>query len=216
MSKAEVVKSFSSDLPVYLQATWEVERAISHHIAHDLNNALGAIEVFSEMIAEDISDPALRARLEKMKLAAAMARGHVDVLRRMIPKHLTGRGVTLMAAVMPLVQKMLGDQAGRLTVSDVPDYALMGEIGVVVYVLYYIAGHVLGSNSSPVSCVVSLSKTEQNMAVIDIKATGFVNELSWERPFFDDVLTAFGASVHPIGDAGACSGFSLHWPHVPV
>jgi len=216
MSKSAGITSFSSTLPVDLQATWEVERAISHHIAHDLNNALGAIEIFSEMIVDDISDPTLRARLEKMKLAAGMARGHVDVLRRVIPKHLAGRGLTSLVHVLSLTRQMLGDQAARFDVLDSPDYPLVGEVSAVVYVIYQLAGHVLGSHSGTVSCVSTLSKDHTDLILIDIKATGFVNELSWERPFFDDVLSAFGASVRPIGEAGACFGFSLHWPCVPV
>lgn len=197
-------------------ATGQIERAMAHHLAHDLNNALGAIEVFSEMLIEDVTDQKVREKLDKMRRAALMARSYVDVLRHAVPKHLSGKGKTSLISVLSLVQKMLGDQTDRFVVTDFEDVMMVGEIGVLTYLLYQVAAHVLGSSMEPVFFQVVDSRSSGHEMVLVLKTVGTVNPLAWEKPFFDDILTAFGARVEQGVSESSEFGFSLHWPCAAV
>lgn len=189
--------------------TWQVERALSHRLAHDLNNSLGAIEVFAEMLAEDMTDPACRARLEKMGMASKMARSYVHALRCSIPKHGAGQGVSLTSQLFALVTEMLGEMGARFRPTFDPDLTLKGEISVTTYIFYHLVGHVLGCCAGDVTATV---QAQEGDAVFTFIGQGTVNDLAWERPFCDDILAAHGATLAPLVQKDGLSGFSLHWP----
>jgi hypothetical protein len=171
-----------------MRLTLEVERAAAHHLAHDLNNHLGGIDILAEMIADDTHDPATKRQIEKIRYAATVARNQVQALRVIIPKHLQGSGQTTLNQMWPSIQSMLMDQANRVERQDARPISLRGEISVIGYILYYILAHILGATTGPVTL---MGPTPGNgYAQITLQVTEDFNDLQWERPFWDDVLAS--------------------------
>ena len=188
----------------------EVERLISHQLAHNLNNSLGAIGVFAEMLAEQLTDESQKRLLDKMALASEMARGQVTALRKSIPKHEQGQGVCRLSNVLDVVLLMLGDTAPRIKPSvNWDDRRLIGaDISALTYILSAVISHVLGGSLGDVDLD---AREDGEMCMITISCQGSMNPIETDANFMARVCRAYGARLDQMTDS-AHGGFVLRWP----
>lgn len=202
----------------------DVERILSHQIAHSLNNALGAIGVLADMITEDVQDPDIQKRLSKMTLAAEVARAQVTALRYAVPRPDQVGPAVPYAFVRETVGLMLGDLAVRLTADgDARSAAALmkGERSIMVLILSTLTAHVLGAVRGGAHMTAALTHVAPDGAKelfgtmpkgeilrIDILAdAGNVNDLMVDEDLWSRMVTDQGAMVVRLP-----AGFSVMWP----
>ena len=181
----------------------QVERALAHMLAHDLNNALGAIDVLAGMILDDSTDAALYT--SKIQMAAQLGRAQVQALRHAIPKPGQGHEMTRIQDAITTVQSMMTDGGTRVMMRDLDDVVISAGIAVATYILFHLISHVAGCVSGDVLCE-RLSETR-----IRIAGVGDIVAPIWPTPLWDVVMAAFDLSIE-----SAANGFVLQWPAAPV
>lgn len=137
----------------------DVERILSHQLAHAVGNSLGAMGVLLDMLRIDVQDPAVLKRIDSLAWAVRLAAGNVNALRFAIPKPEQDTGAADFSFLIDTVHLMLGDMAPRLDVSGLGqgmDVRLLGDRAIMVYVLYHLSAHVLGAVSGRVFLSCSL------------------------------------------------------------
>lgn len=200
------------------QSLLDVERAVSHFFAHGLNNAIGAVEAYTEMLSEDVGDASsahVHTDIEKMKRAITQAKAQIHVMRRVIPKHTDDDlGVDLSHALGD-VQTLISPQGASLAVSlPSQDVVVDGPVAAVTFVLYHLVSHVVACAPGVTANIEVTVRGDQ--AHIAISSHAKMEPLFWERPLWDDAVAAFGGRVEPMADARGNGGFVLHWPIISV
>lgn len=127
-----------------------VERHLQHHIAHEMQNAVGAVTLYLEMLIEDVTDPNLRARLEKVARANRMTDNLIQALRYAIPR---GDGLALSlnpSMMLHVIRHMFGTLGEQITLDEgVNDTLSLGGAPAILFdCLYKLINFMLAANPS--------------------------------------------------------------------
>lgn len=147
-----------------------VERHLTHHVAHELQNTIGAVSVYLDMLLDDTDDPRLIARFDKMANANRMLQEQVDALRHIIPRG-DGRAIPLASvSLLKGLGHLFGTLASRISITDNSDHDLMlgGEVALLFHLLYNGANYYFGLDPMAQIRLEVVPSDEKNRATIRV------------------------------------------------
>lgn len=187
-----------------------IERHLTHHVAHELQNSIGAMSVNLDMLSDDVDDPKLSARIEKLARINHMLQEQVDALRHIIPR---GDGQTIPLAISTLVREvghLFGTLSSQIRLEGGANQALMlgGDVAALFQTLYDGINHCFRTDPmTVVSISVDKDLSEKRVRLHVVASTagiiGFETVLS--------ISSVPDVSVE-IKKTGEGSGFTLIWP----
>lgn len=118
------------------------ERTLTHQVAHDLHNSIGALALYLDMIRDEaaICDPIILARIEKMIRAVTMAQGQIDAIRYLVPRG-DGQALPMTAAqIADVIRALFGAMTKQMTVAGQGEGAVqVGPQGAALFQALYTA-----------------------------------------------------------------------------
>lgn len=206
--------------------TLDIERILSHELAHAINNSLGAMGVLLDILSQDVHDQTAIKRIGSLMWAVRLAVGNVNALRQAIPKPEEDTGASDLSFVLDTATLMLGDHASRFKrdLEAEKDFALLGDRAVMAYVFYHLVAHVIGAVQGDVRLTCQnfslsnlfegelifgerLDEDQESVSIDIIGSDGNVNPMMVDPDLWTDICDDQGCCV-----SQSSRGFQIIWP----
>ncbi len=139
----------------FLERLLATERHLQHYVAHEMQNAVGAMSLYLDMLSEDISDPDLRDRIDKLRRAADLNADLIEALRYLFPRT-DGTPLPLPPdQVVAVLRTLFGTIGESIRLCDKSDTSLVlaGEPALLFDTLYRAINFMLGHQANLQFCL---------------------------------------------------------------